>query len=112
MQLVYVAGAYRAKTKIGEIINILKARKVAKELWKVGYAAICPHSNTALYKGLPDSVWLDGDIEMLTRCDLMVLVPGWENSQGTLNEIDVAKVKGIPIYIMERGTNKLNLIHW
>jgi hypothetical protein len=63
LKIAYVAGPYRAKTKIGIILNILRARKVAKELWKMGYAVICPHSNSALMDGIaPDEAFLNGGI--------------------------------------------------
>ena len=42
-----MAGPYRADTIYGVAQNIQKARDVALRLWKLGYAAICPHSNTA-----------------------------------------------------------------
>ncbi len=99
MKIAYVAGPYRAKTIQGVVENIRRARELALRLWKLGYAVICPHSNTAFFDGVcPDSVWLEGDIEILKRCDLVVLVDGWENSAGARREVEVAAAHGIPIY--------------
>jgi hypothetical protein len=92
MKVAYVAGAYRAKTKIGILINIIKARRIAKKLWKMGYVVICPHSNSAFManKQLPESVFLDGYLSLLSRVDVVVLRPGWKKSAGTMEEVQVA----------------------
>ena len=98
MQIAYIAGTYRAKTKLGIIRNILKARKVAKKYWALGYTVFCPHMNSALMDGCaPDEVFLKGDLELLQYADVLVVIPGWERSTGTLAEIEFAKARGIPI---------------
>lgn len=101
MKIAYVAGPYRAKTKLGIIKNIMAARKIAKELWKLGYSVICPHSNSGLFSGIPEEIFLEGDIEILKKCDVVVLVPGWENSSGTMNEIQIAAANNIAIFEWE-----------
>jgi len=104
MQLVYVAGPYRGKSKIKIInyiqrqINIAKARLVAQELWKAGFAVICPHSNSANFDGIcDDEIFLEGDKEILKRCDLMILLPNWEKSEGTKAEVLFACDNGIEV---------------
>jgi len=98
MILVYVAGPYRAKTPRGIVENIRKAEAVAIKYWKRGYAVICPHLNTALLDGVaPDEVWLKGDLEMLGRCDIIVMMRGWENSKGATAEHNYAKEMGIQV---------------
>lgn len=99
MRLAYVAGPYRAASESAVVRNIRNAEEVAVELWKAGFAVICPHMNTALMGGIcPDDVWLKGDLVMLERCDLVVLVPGWQASSGTRSEVDRAHTCGLPIY--------------
>jgi len=98
MKLAYVAGPYRAKTKLGVILNIIRARRVAKKLWKMGYAVICPHMNSALMDNIaPVNTFLDGYIEILKRCDVLVLQGKWKQSAGTLKEIEIAKQYEIQI---------------
>jgi hypothetical protein len=90
MRLAYLAGPYRSSSIWGVKRNIEAAAAVARELWKMGLPTICPHCNTAFMDG-PDiecSTFLDGDLEMLERSDLMVVLPGWEKSQGTIAEIE------------------------
>jgi hypothetical protein len=108
MKLAYVAGPYRASTESGVVQNIRNAEAVAVELWKMGYAVICPHKNTALFGGLaPDEVWLKGDLVMMRRCDLVVLAPGWQKSSGTRDEINDAGEHKIPIFLWPRDKGKL-----
>lgn len=97
--IVYLAGPYRADTPRGIVENIQRAEKVALELWAAGYPTICPHKNTALFDGgAPDEVWLSGDLEILRRCDVLVLLPGWHESSGSVEEKILAKSLGIPVY--------------
>ncbi len=96
--MIYIAGPYRASTKLGIIINILKARKVAKKYWALGYTVITPHSNSALMDGCAtDEVFLRGGLDLLECAKLMVVLKGWEKSQGTIAEIEYAKEHSIPI---------------
>jgi len=96
MQLAYVAGPYTGANHNEVHENIENARRVAVELWRLGYAVICPHLNSAFMSGVVDeSVFYAGGIEMLRRCDLVVLVGKWEESTGTMREIDEAKERGI-----------------
>jgi len=97
--VVYVAGPYRSPTESGVFDNIMRARAIAIELWRPGIAVICPHLNTAFFGGSqPDSVWFDGDLEIILRCDALVTVPNWERSEGTKAEVAHAKRNGIPVF--------------
>jgi hypothetical protein len=87
VKVAYVAGKYRAPTVRGIVENIRRAEEVALWLWRNGWAVVCPHLNTALLDGAcEDAVWLEGGLEILRRCDALVLVPGWESSEGTRAE--------------------------
>jgi hypothetical protein len=97
MIIAYIAGPYRGTSRVKLInwiqrqINISRAANIAKWAWRQGYAVICPHLNSKNFDGIaPDVTFLTGDIAILKRCDLMILVPGWEQSAGTLNEIKEA----------------------
>ena len=99
MKIVYIGGPYRSPTEYGVYRNIQRARDLALEVWAMGFVALCPHQNTAHFGGAcPDEVWLKGDMEILSRCDAVCLVPGWQGSTGTLAEIEFAKLKGIPVF--------------
>lgn len=94
MKLAYIVGPYRSKKGIKGIVdNIRKAEKVALKYWKLGYCVVCPHKNTALMPG-PDAMFLAGGIELVKRADVIVAVKGWEESEGSMDEINLAKRLG------------------
>ena len=99
MKLAYIAGPFRAANAWEIEENIRRAERVALDAWRAGFAVICPHTNTRFFQGAaPDRVWLDGDMEILIRCDLVILVEGWDSSMGALKEVEVARHRGIPVY--------------
>lgn len=96
--VVYVAGRYRSDTENGVYQNIQAAREMALKLWRPGVAVITPHMNTAFFGGAqPDEVWLNGDLAMLERCDVIVMLPGWWNSKGATAERAFAVENDIPV---------------
>ena len=97
-KVVYVAGAFRAKTQWEIMQNVRRAEDASLELWKLGYAVICPHTMTQHFQNeCPDEVWLDGCLELLRRCDAIYLVEGWQCSEGSLVEYELAKELGLII---------------
>ena len=101
MKLVYIAGPFRADTAWQVECNIRKAEELSLMVWRLGAACICPHANTRFFDGAaPDEVWLDGYIEILKRCDAVLLVDGneWRKSRGTRIEVDIAKASGILVF--------------
>jgi len=109
MKLLYVAGPYRSKDgPRGVHKNIEAASDVAYDLWKAGAAVICPHKNTEGFDsaGFEDaSMWLDGDIVIMERCDAVVLLPDWFMSAGASEERRRAQRLGIPVFdwMTQRG---------
>lgn len=87
--VVYIAGPHKANTIKGVKENIRKAEYYAFKYWEMGYTVLCPHKNTGLIDlecRLPDEVWLEGGIELLSRCDIIVMIPGWGHSEGSKAE--------------------------
>ena len=108
MKLVYLAGPYSADAEEGIWDNIKIATIWSIRLWSEGYAVLCPHLNTAGFHnyeteetGLNYDVWIAGDLEMLKRCDMMFVMPGWEESKGTQLEIGKATEWGIPVKYLD-----------
>lgn len=95
IEIVFICGPYRSTTVIGIVENIQTAEKYAKKYWKLGYCVICPHKNTALFDGLmPDNVWLTSYKKLLSLSDVIVVLPGWEKSEGSIDEYKLAKELG------------------
>lgn len=97
--LVYVAGPYRGDKKE----NILNAERKSIELIRAGFAVITPHKNTSGYEKYEDNkkitrqTWLDMDLVILKRCDLLYVLKDSENSEGTQAEIAFAHKHNIPV---------------
>ena len=101
MKLVYIAGKYRDKNLWGVTQNIREAERVMVAYLKMGFAVICPHKNTAYLDGScgdgDDHIYLDMDLEMLGRCDIIVMLTNWERSEGAKKELEYARAHGLKV---------------
>lgn len=96
---VYVAGPIRAENDFEREGNIRRAEAVWLKCLQAGLAADCVHSCARACCGaVPEEVFLRSDFELIRRSDALVLVQGWQSSSGTLQEIEVAKENGVPIF--------------
>ena len=102
MKVIYVAGKYRGDSAWETYYNIHLARLAAWRLWNEGWAAICPHSNTAFFDGGASfsdyNKWLQGDLEILRRCDAIYMLRGWDKSEGARQEWELAKELGLEFH--------------
>jgi len=99
-KLIYVAGKYRDER--GEWYvesNIREAEALAQFIWINGGIAFCPHKNTEHWGGLlPDEEWIKGDLEILSRCDAIYMLPNWHDSEGAKKEHAFAKEHHIIVF--------------
>lgn len=106
MKVIYIAGPFRAAPVVSDLPNmwgaqenVMRAMRVALEVWRAGMVALCPHANTMFFTGAaPDEIWLEGDLELLRRCDALLLTPDWDTSSGARAERIVAEQHGIPVF--------------
>lgn len=99
MRVIYVAGKFRGRDSWERENNVRRAEETAYEVAKLGAMPVCPHANTRFFDGtLTDQFWLDGTLELMKRCDALVMVPGWESSQGAVTEKRLAEELGIPVF--------------
>ncbi|MBX3405250.1 MAG: DUF4406 domain-containing protein [Phycisphaeraceae bacterium] len=104
MKVVFITGPYRDKSEWQVELNIRAAEALALEVWKLGAAAHCPHKNTSRFGGAqPDKVWLDGDLEIMRRCDAVVCTADWRRSEGATAEVATARGLGIPVFESVEG---------
>ena len=103
MKRVYVAGAYSADNVIDVLKNIGKGEKIASDLFLKGFASFTPwHDKAHIFynadKDFAVELFYKFSMAWLDVSDLMLVIPGYENSKGTLAEIERAKELGIKIY--------------
>ena len=99
MRLVYIAGRFSASTAWEIEQNVRCAELVAAEVAKLGAMPVTPHANSRFFAGLTGTTpefWYQGTLELLRRCDALILVPGWEGSKGVEMEREEAWRLNIP----------------
>lgn len=100
-KVIYVAGALFGPNDWEIRRNIHKAATIGYEVAKAGAYPFIPHTNTgSVFMGtMTPEFWYEGTLEVLRRCDAMILVPGWEESKGTIGELEEARVRlKIPVF--------------
>jgi hypothetical protein len=99
MKLVYIAGPFRAATAWEVENNVRNAETMGYEVAKLGAMPMIPHANTRFFHGqFDDQFWIVGTLLLLERCDAMLVLPGWENSQGTKGEMRLCEDRGMPYF--------------
>jgi len=101
MKTVYVAGAMQADNILDVLNNIHKGINVAGKVAQAGYAPFVPHFDIEFAKQgikLPMNFYYDYTMEFLKRCDYVVVVDGYENSKGVLEELQKANELKIPVF--------------
>lgn len=103
MKLIYIAGPYTAETPEGIQENVEAAQQLGREVMSLfpgKVLAVVPHS---MGKGLESqedyAFWCEATIEVMKRCDAVVLVPWWIKSQGAVKEVDVAIRMRLPVIV-------------
>lgn len=111
---VYVAGPYNSDTTIETLRNIKKGIQTAARLlsyYKV--AVFCPWLDfefvfqESLDGEIPVDLLQKNSMEWLKVSDAIFLVWGWEESEGTKEEIKIARSLGIPVFEREE-----ELVDW
>jgi hypothetical protein len=110
-KLVYIAGPYTASTQLGIEANINKAREAA--LWCAEHRVFyfSPHLNSAFFEQwlpeVPVSFYYAMDEEILSRCDALLLLKGWQFSKGAQREYTLFEKYKRPVFSYPDGCNEL-----
>ena len=100
-KLIYVAGRYRGKSPEAVQLNVQASRQVGVVCAERGWMPVTPCVMTAGFENLTDNddeFWLESTLELMLRCDAVVMAPGWLKSEGATNEYNEAKLAGIAVY--------------
>ena len=103
--IMFVAGPYRAPSFEEIEFNVLRAAEWAGQVKLRGWTPLCPHTNSHaislclfLEFGPAHPSWLKDSLALLERCDGLLLIPGWEGSEGAVGEREFAKANDIIVF--------------
>ena len=103
---IYVAGPYES-TIVDDIIvktrdeHLKTTREWSIQLWEDGFSVMTPHLNTIKFDEDCKCEWQDyikGDLEWISVCDGLFLLPNWGRSSGASVEIRHALGLNKPIF--------------
>lgn len=106
--LVYVAGPYAATALRTRDAHIRCARAAAELILAAGGYPVTPHLLTGGMEDIPgmpqrpDAYYYDATLELMRRCDAVVMIPGWRESRGATAEHAEAQRLGLPVYDLSR----------
>lgn len=105
MKIIFIAGPFRGDgRKETKEKNIEVARQFVHKFIKNKIPFYSPHLNIdqeIASLGITESVLaFDLNTEMLNRCEALAVLPNWEQSSGTIAEVDEAKAKLLPIFYL------------
>lgn len=96
---VYVAGPLTARNGWLYEANVRRAERVGYELVGMGAAPIVPHTMSRfLNETYTPDIWMEVCFAQLSVCNAMVLLPGWESSTGSCQEVAYCQEHKIPIH--------------
>ena len=99
MIVVYIAGPYVGESAWAIEENVRRAEALALGVWRLGAVPICPHTSSRFFYGaIEEKTALDGDLELVSRCDALILVDDWRRSRGARSERAFAEELAIPIF--------------
>lgn len=125
-KVVYLAGPYRPYTddsgRFHSIAqNVREAGNFGIELWRQGFVALVPHTLTYLnpakqrndgsIKGIPAEAFMEGELELIRRSDLVVMLPEWKYSRGAIAERAFAESVGKPVFEWDEFMEALDGTH-
>jgi nucleoside 2-deoxyribosyltransferase len=100
LKLVYVAGPLFGPNDWEIRRHIHRAAALGYEVAKLGAYPVIPHTNTgSVFVGtMTPEFWYAGTLELLRRCDAVILVTGWEDSKGSTAEFAEARRLNLPVF--------------
>lgn len=99
LPVIYTAGPFTAPTQWDIERNVMAMREIALEVAKLGCVPLCPHANTSLFHGQCTPVfWYRATMELLRRCDAIIMHPKWQHSEGSRLEHQWAVDNFLPIF--------------
>src|SRR5947207_11192639 len=102
MRVIYVAGKLSGPNNFEIARNVAAAEDVGLRVAQFGAMPLSPHSNTGLkfFGTITEDFWYEGTLELLRRCDAVIMVPGYESSRGARAECEEAHRLNLPVFFV------------
>lgn len=101
MKTIYVSGPYSAPTYCQIRKNVHAAAKVGASCIEKGWAALVPHCNSHAIAKHIERAWGDWilmDLALIDKCDAILMMSNWIESEGAKREHSYALSKNIPVF--------------
>ncbi len=100
MKRIYVAGPYNAANVIDVLSNVRVGIDTSIKAIEAGFSVFCPFLD--FHYGLISSLSIEqyraNSMAWVAVSDAILLLPGWQRSEGVREELRVASIHGIPSY--------------
>jgi hypothetical protein len=77
--------------------NYQAFHEAAKKIREAGYDVLCPAENFNGDTSLGYDLYMRQDLVLVSICDIIAMLPGWEKSTGALCELHAAITIGLPV---------------
>lgn len=106
----YISGPMTHAPDLGEAVAI--AAKVNGRLVDMGFYVYNPYGSClhASCWAVPHDKWLENDFYWIEMCDAIVMLPGWEDSDGCKQECVHALELGLDIMVWDDAVGKVNML--
>lgn len=110
IRTVYIGGALTPRginsknLAIDHLINQRKMIRAALDVFLAGFDPFCPAFDHLFWMVMNDDEFItEASIKRysktwLSKCDALLLTPGWQRSPGTVTEMGFAEQLGIPVF--------------
>lgn len=95
----YLSAPMSAPDALTRTFHALAAKRISHELWEAEILHYCPHANSPAI-GSTDvgyESWMAMDLEVLRRCDFIIMAGNWTESPGCRRELAMAMHLGKPV---------------